>query len=131
MVDSLNTVRLVEIANLKKMERPRKNHQWTQWRADESDESKQSRRYCWANEKDDDDVDILETHRYGVVIFYNLLVDEKKCEPKSSQVCLRLGLDPHQCPIDLSNCKAIDSCTVGVSTASTVKNNVQWYFQIS
>ena len=36
---------------------------------------------------------------------------------------MRLGLDPRHCPIDLSKCKAIDSCSVGVATESTVKNS--------
>ena len=113
-------IKLVCIANLEN-QMNRKNRQWTRWRGDEAEEYIQSRQACWADEEDDDDV--VLSHRFGVVIFYNVQVDSTRCEHNSSNACLRLGLDPHHCPIDLSKCKAIDSCSVGVSTECTVKNS--------
>ena len=111
---------MVCIANLGN-QMNRRNRQWTRVREDEDEEYKRSRQACRGD--DEKDVNLVLSHRFGVVIFYNVLVDSKKCNRNSSNVCLRLGLDPRHCPIDLSKCKAIDSCSVGVSTECTVKNS--------
>ena len=70
------------------------------------------------------DLPAYQSSRYGLLLFYNLVLDEKKHKVSwhSQSVSAALGLDPNLwSSVRFSDLTFVDYCRIGVPTTSVVK----------